>query len=631
MKRLFSNSIIIGFTGTPLLKTELTSVKVFGGFIHKFTYEKGVQEGIILDLLYEARNVEQYITSEDKIDTWFDLKTKDLTPEGKYQLKRHWGQLRKLYSAKDRISKIVADICFDMEKIPRLSEGKGNAILIADRISNACKYWELFQETDLEGKCGLLTSYDPSKKNLKLEETGEGKTEEQYKAKIHKQAWGKLTPKAYEDEVVAAFKTKPAKMKLLIVVDRFLTGFDAPAATYLYIDKHKENHGLFQAICRVNRLDTPDKKFGYIVDYENLFNEVREALIDYTDGSLLGEITGGTDEPVNIDKLLKDKLIKSYQTFRNVLTDLDELCGPLLPSKKIEDYIAFFCSKDPTDAEEAEANRPRREKLYQWTASLLYAWADIKVNIKEVIDESHDENITPELCESKVKWYSDLRTEIALAAQDLVDLKRYDPAMRALIDRYVGAEDSKVLASFEKEPLLDLIEAEGIETYVGKPEAGDGKRATAETVERNITKTIIEKRNTNPEYFDRMSSILQSLILEKKQETIDYIEYLKKLEKLVIQINHPERDESYPEKIRRSAALRSLYDATGKDEALTLRIDQIYQNAPDDWRSSEQKQRAVKKSLYDMLLQSTGLAVADVVSMVEKYHKVIYGQTDEYN
>ncbi len=77
-------------------------------------------------------------------------------------------------------------------------------------------------------------------------------------------------------------------MKLLIVVDKLLTGFDAPSATYLYIDKQMRDHGLFQAICRVNRLDGDDKEYGYIIDYKDLFKSLERSIHDYTSGALDG-------------------------------------------------------------------------------------------------------------------------------------------------------------------------------------------------------------------------------------------------------------------------------------------------------------------------------------------------------
>ena len=155
-------------------------------------------------------------------------------------------------------------------------------MLVSGSIYQACKFYELFIATRLRGKCAIVTSYKPSPADIKGEETGEGLTEKLRQYDIYKQDAGRLvqrptTPSSnreFESEVKKKFIDEPGQMKLLIVVDKLLTGFDAPSATYLYIDKQMRDHGLFQAICRVNRLDGEDKEYGYIIDYKDLFKSL---------------------------------------------------------------------------------------------------------------------------------------------------------------------------------------------------------------------------------------------------------------------------------------------------------------------------------------------------------------------
>src|SRR5919109_2919224 len=156
----------------------------------------------------------------------------------------------------------------------------------------------MFQKTDLRGKCAIVTSYRPGTSDIKGEESGEGETEavEQYKTyrKMLADHFGESEDTAmakvdrFEQDVKKRFIEEPGQMKLLIVVDKLLTGFDAPPATYLYIDKPMRDHALFQAICRVNRLDGEDKDYGYIVDYKDLFHSLESAITDYTGGALEG-------------------------------------------------------------------------------------------------------------------------------------------------------------------------------------------------------------------------------------------------------------------------------------------------------------------------------------------------------
>jgi type I restriction enzyme R subunit len=209
---------------------------------------------MVLDLRYEARDIEQKITSMDKIDLWFEAKTKGLTESAKTELKKKWGTIKKVFSSKSRLDKIVTDILFDMGTKVRLQNGRGNAMLVSGSIYQACRYYEMFQKAGLS-ECAIITSFSPSYRDIKGEETGEGYTEKLLQFEIYQKMLDGKTPEAFEEEVKKKFVEEPAQMKLLIVVDKLLTGFDAPPATYLYIDKKMQDHGLFQAICRVNRLD----------------------------------------------------------------------------------------------------------------------------------------------------------------------------------------------------------------------------------------------------------------------------------------------------------------------------------------------------------------------------------------
>lgn len=271
MKALLPNALFIGFTGTPLLKADKQkSIEVFGRYIHTYKFNEAVEDKVVLDLRYEARDIDQSITSPAKIDQWFEAKTKGLSDLALAQLKKKWGTMQKVLSSQSRLEKIVADILLDMETKDRLQSGRGNAMLVAGSIYEACKFYELFQRTPLGDKSAIITSYSPSAGDIRSEETGEGETEKLEKYQIYQQMLSNYfreppeqavkNVEQFEKEVKKKFIDEPGQMKLLIVVDKLLTGFDAPSATYLYIDKHMRDHGLFQAICRVNRLDGDDKE-----------------------------------------------------------------------------------------------------------------------------------------------------------------------------------------------------------------------------------------------------------------------------------------------------------------------------------------------------------------------------------
>ena len=189
MKQFIPDALFIGFTGTPLLKTDKqTSLEIFGRYIHTYKFDEAVQDKVVLDLRYEARDVEQKITSHDDIDQWFALKTQGLTDLKKAELKQKWGTLKKVFSSKSRLQKIVMDILMDMARKERLQNGRGNAMLVSDSIYNACRYYELFQQAGFK-QCAIITSFVPSHSDIKGEETGEGYTEKLKRFEIYQKCF----------------------------------------------------------------------------------------------------------------------------------------------------------------------------------------------------------------------------------------------------------------------------------------------------------------------------------------------------------------------------------------------------------------------------------------------------------
>ncbi|MDP2992077.1 MAG: HsdR family type I site-specific deoxyribonuclease, partial [Deltaproteobacteria bacterium] len=326
MKAMLPSAIFIGFTGTPLLKTDKqTSLEVFGKYIHTYKFNEAVADEVVLDLIYEARDIDQKISSLEKIDVWFESKTKGLNDFQKSELKKKWGTMQKVLSSRSRMEKVVSDIIFDFSVKPRLNSERGNAILVASSIYEASRYFELFQKTELKGRCAVVTSYSPVTRDIATEDTGANtETEKEFIFKIYTDLLKDVTAKpnktkteSYEDDVKEKFVKEPANMRLLVVVDKLLVGFDVPPCTYLYIDKSMQDHGLFQAICRVNRLDTDDKEFGYIVDYKDLFRKVEDAVAVYT-----SELDYDEFEKSDCDILLQDRLKKGRERLDNSLEEI---------------------------------------------------------------------------------------------------------------------------------------------------------------------------------------------------------------------------------------------------------------------------------------------------------------------
>jgi len=284
MKAVLKNAVFIGFTGTPLLQQDKeTTLEVFGSYIHTYKFNEAVEDEVVLDLVYEARDIDQLLSSEKKVDAWFEAKTRGLNDWQKDELKKQWGTMQKVLSSRSRMERVVGDMIFDFSVKPRLSSERGNAMLVASSIYEASKYFTLFRKTPFRNKCALVTSYDPQARDITLEDTGANtETDKEFIYNTYTELLQEVEPKpgmtkteTYEEWAKALFIKEPTNMKLLIVVDKLLVGFDAPPCTYLYIDKSMQDHGLFQAICRTNRLDGEDKDFGYIVDYKLDFIHLR--------------------------------------------------------------------------------------------------------------------------------------------------------------------------------------------------------------------------------------------------------------------------------------------------------------------------------------------------------------------
>lgn len=601
MKIFLPDAVFIGFTGTPLLKKDkVSTLETFGNYIHAYKFDQAVQDGVILDLRYEARDIDQKINSQEKIDAWFEAKTKGLTDVARNQLKKKWGTMQKLLSSRSRLEKIVDDIIFDFETKPRLQDGNGNAMLVADSIYNACKYYELFTGRGFK-KCAVITSFNPSINSIKGETTGEDEdSEDTIKYEIYRKMlseWFNVSEgeavnkiEEFEREAKKIFIEEPARMKLLIVVDKLLTGFDAPPDTYIYIDKKMQDHGLFQAVCRVNRLDGEDKDYGYIIDYKDLFQKIEKAMEDYTGAAFSG--FDGED----VKGLLKDRLKEAKKRLDEMLDTAYALIEGVEPPKSINDYIKYFIGNNPEEKE------PLRVIFYQTVASLMRAYANIANEMKEA--GYSDADIVK--IKKDIEYFISLRDSIKLASRDYIDLKAYEPAMRYLIDSYVNAESSIKLSAFEDHTLLQLFQAKGVNALIkSMPEdLGSNYEAVAETIENNVRRLITDEQPSNPMYYEKISRILDDLTKRRKEQAIDYKNYLEEIGAFIKKFTgYNQEGINYPA-ILKSKAQKALYDNLGENEDLALKIDkEIRIRKKDSWRGDIIKEREVKNIIKQVLTE----------------------------
>ncbi|SHY17454.1 HsdR family type I site-specific deoxyribonuclease [Mycobacteroides abscessus subsp. abscessus] len=599
MKALLPEAMFIGFTGTPLLKADkATSIETFGSFIHTYKFDEAVADGVVLDLQYEARNIDQELTSPAQVDKWFEVKTKGMTDLSKAELKKRWGTMQKVVSSEPRAKQIVNDILLDMETKPRLMDGRGNAMLVGSSIYQACKFYEMFVAAGFKGKCAIITSYTPNASDIAKEDSGAGKTEKIRQYDIYRKMLADYFDEPedtavnkveeFEQAVKRQFIENPGQMRLLIVVDKLLTGFDAPSATYLYIDKKMRDHGLFQAICRVNRLDGDDKDYGYIIDYHDLFNSLEDAITDYTSGALDGY------EKKDIEGLLSDRIEKAREDLDDALERVRALVEPVAPPRNTLQYQQYFCAMEQGNAEQLKANEPKRVELYKAVAAVTRAYA----NLANDMTAAGYSQAEAEAIKTEIAHYVDVRAEVKLGAGEDVDFKQYEAGMRFLLDTYIQAGASEVVSNFEDTGLIDLIVKLGAGA-IDKLPAGIKKdpEAVAETITNNMRKVIIDEHALNPKYYDKMSELLDAIIEQRRQQAIDYQEYLAKLLDAAKQLGTKESDTKYPDWAD-NGARRALIDFGWPDPATPIQVDTaILTSKPHDWVGNTMKEKVVKRAI----------------------------------
>lgn len=599
MRATMPTAVFIGFTGTPLLKADKqTTMELFGGYVHTYKFDEAVRDKVVLDLLYEARDIDQRLGSEAKVDALFESRTQPLNDWQKAELKKRWGTMQNLLSSRSRMEKIVGEICFDFETKPILSGGRGNAILVAASIRDACKYYELFQDSPLKGKCGLVTSYNPQTRDG-AEDMGENsETARQFIYKTYsvllekvKARPNKTPAETYEEQTKKLFVKEPANMRLIVVVDKLLTGFDAVPCSYLYIDKHMQDHGLFQAICRTNRVagDEEDwKDFGRIVDFKDLFRRVEHSIAVYT--SELDMPTGDANPQI----LLKNRLKACREKLDAAVEAFQLVCEPVPPPKKDMDAIRYFCG-NPELPDDLAAHEPRRMALYHSVIKLLRAYANIA-------DEMPAAGYTPEqaaFIKTLVGLAAHVRDTVRIASGEVLDFKPFEADMRDLLDRYVAASEPRTISAFDNMPLLEIVAQSGIHEAIEKRFASlkRNHEAVAEAIENNVRRVIHDAQASNPEFYERMSTVLVELIALRRAKALEYEAYLQRLADEVL---HP-MQQGHGGDIPASCdtkGKRALYDNLGKDEALTLRVhDNLLKECPHGWRRNIAKRNAVKALL----------------------------------
>lgn len=632
MKKWLQDAIFIGFTGTPLLrKDKKTTRDVFGTNIHTYKFHQAVADKVVLDLKYEARDVPQRLSSPKAIDAWFQQKTRNLNNYQKAVVRKSWATMEKLMSAKERKERIIASIIEDFSMKPRLNNDRGTAILVAASIYDACHYFRLLQNTTFGQYCGVITSFQPNHNAISREPPD---SDERYKFDTYTQhvLSANQTTKQYEDEAKRRFIDEPANMKLLIVVSKLLTGFDAPSCTYIYLDNEMHDHNLFQAICRTNRLDGDDKDYGYIVDFKELFVDVQEAIAVYSSDELDVEDSSEAENNVTLKNWLKEGK-KKLDVAREAVK---YLCHQLPQTSEVEQYIYYFCgnANNPDALNETEA---LRISFYKVVATFVRAYAAIS---QELSEAGYSESEISSL-KNEVEFFSDTRAAIKKHSGEELDVKPYEADMRHLINTYIQADPADTLGSVNNYSLVELIIETGIHDAIAQKLNKKGRlsnNAVAEGIINNVRKTIIREQLTDPRFYEEMSRLLDDLIQQQRDDTASYEEFLRKAEALVKKLagndsdaeNIPYQLHDKPEAIvlfnnLEPILANTMQESNQIDDAdtslqlrtkLALELDQaMREHAPAGWLGDDTREKQVLNALFPILNRNreTTLAIFEII------------------
>ena len=419
------------------------------------------------------------------------------------------------------------------------------------------------------------------------------------------------TTKPYEDESKRRFIDEPANCKVLIVVSKLLTGFDAPSCTYIYLDNELHDHNLFQAICRTNRLDGDDKDYGHIVDFKELFEDVQKSIAVYSSDALDIDADGSDGNVI-----VKDWLIEGKKQLDAAREALRYLCEPVAQPREMEHYLHYFCG-DASNPSGLADTEPLRITFYKATATLLRAYADIAPNLAEAgYSEAEIAALTKE-----TEFYSETRSAIKKHSGEELDIKPYEADMRHLINTYIQADPAADLGNLNSLSLTELIIETGIHDAIARKLNAQGKlskNAIAEGIINNVRKTIIRNQLTDPRFYAEMSKLLDDLIQQSRIDTASYEQFLKQAEALVKRLvgkqpaaGVPATLHGKPEAIVLFNNLSTLpastfqYPVREEERAqLALELDvAVREGAPAGWKSDSEGPRGIQvmNALYPLL------------------------------
>ena len=581
MRSVFPNACYIGFTGTPLMKSEKNTMARFGRLIHKYTIRDGVEDGAIVPLIYEGRFVEQKV-DEENIDLWFKQTTRRLTEAQREDLRRKWSSIRRLTSTDTRIKRIALDISEHF--IEGYKDTGFKAMLATNYKRDAIRYLECFEQFgDLN--CAVVIS--PPDMREGVDDADEGADD------LVVSFWNKMMQQYGDaDRYEEAIKNRfcDGEIDILIVCSKLLTGFDAPLCQVLYIDKELKEHGLLQAIARTNRLHE-GKDYGLIVDYRGLIEKLDTAMDMYS-GAGLENFDGGDLKGVVVD------VMSAIGNLRSAYTQLVELFAPVGSISDAEAVEVFLAD----------------DKMRQDFYTLLCAFGralHLVLNAEQAYNALSKEE--RQKYQDTFIFFSKVRRSVKLQYCDAIDNAEYEPLMQNLLDTHLSVARLKKITS-----PIDILNKDDFEKEL---EELGSLRSKADAIASRMTRSISEKRDENPAYYDSFSKRIRDALALYKEKVISEAEYLAKMRTIMEDYHAGRSTVSYPERIKNNVhaqaffgVLTALFDEV-EDERITPDfVAEVSEEITKIVASHSQVDWTNNKTIHDRISQ-------DIDDLFYKYEK----------
>lgn len=576
MRRIIPNACFIGFTGTPLLKKDKSQNR-FGGFIDKYTIDDALEDGIVLPLIYEGRYTELN-QNQEKVDRHVERITQSLDEKSVRDLQKFINQ-KVIKNNPHRITEIAYDI---EDHFRTYFQGTGlKAQLVAPSKYSALLFHKVFEET---GR--LRTAVVVSEAQSHDDETDSHKQEVSDFLKKKSADYKDL--ESYEKAVTESFKNDPDGIEILIVVDKLLTGFDAPRNTVLYLTKDLKDHNLLQAIARVNRLfentEKPKTK-GYIIDYSENAQNIKSAM----------ELFGSFDE-----EDVKGTLIDTATQIGELETSYGALENHFKTVRNKKDHQGYldYLGDD-------KAGEQRRDEFYSLFNGFVRSLDECMSLPDFSAKFAHLDTYKLEL-----KRYAELRKTAQLQFADKKDLSEYKRQLVHILDQYIDAEKVELLT----EP-ININDTAAFEEALGSLGSDKSK---AEAIASQMQRTISEQTDKDPEFYRRFSEKIQDILKKMREGKMADIEALKKLKEAKAQMLE-KRDDELPEALQNKKGADIFYrNLKCELESRGLNSEQICKVILDvfeilkretiiDWHRRSDTQRIIKNKLDDYLYDEVKL------------------------